>query len=545
MTPARTIVGIATALAGLCSLAAPQPASAQLVARFEIQGSVISPNGDGRQDSTRVVYALSDDAASLSVVVFEADSITPVDTLRVPGPDSPGGNRTLVWKGRRWDGALAAEGPYVVTLSATGLDQPDYLRSLPVFIDLTPPSIQIISVVPDPYAPGVPSGPSAVSISYVVSDASPIFVGRPPDEVKSSFVNPTNATIVPSSLTTTPPFAGADGAYVLAWNASSELATLADGAYRVTLTMTDAAGYSSVSSHVFEIDAKSPEVKVTSLAENSSVRVPPDSLRGFAYDVRGIDSLTVRYATTRPYLPVPSFSFHGDSLRFAVPLADSVSGEGPHSVYFRAVDNAGRALPYEYSVTIDLSAPPAPSLEPFDGKWHGSTYLLRGEFDDRNETGAYLRILRNGVPIDSLSTVPLGSTFSRNVPLISGVNLFTAVLRDGAFNTSPPSNTVIVRFDEGAGLYTPSPFVPGASFHVNAPRGANSAALRVFDLTGDLVALFEDDRALQQYSFVWNGLNGTGAAVKKGPLVAVAAIEYEDGSRDVYRRVILFDPDAQ
>jgi hypothetical protein len=63
-------------------------------------------------------------------------------------------------------------------------------------------------------------------------------------------------------------------------------------------------------------------------------------------------------------------------------------------------------------------------------------------------------------------------------------------------------------------------------------------------LTGDLVVLLEDDAAKQYYSFAWDGINGSGKNVKKGPLVAVAALDYPDGSHDVFREVFLYDPDA-
>jgi hypothetical protein len=39
-------------------------------------------------------------------------------------------------------------------------------------------------------------------------------------------------------------------------------------------------------------------------------------------------------------------------------------------------------------------------------------------------------------------------------------------------------------------------------------------------------------------------LNGSGVEVKKGPLVGVAAIDYADGSHDVFRDVFLYDPNA-
>jgi hypothetical protein len=118
------------------------------------------------------------------------------------------------------------------------------------------------------------------------------------------------------------------------------------------------------------------------------------------------------------------------------------------------------------------------------------------------------------------------------------------VLRDGAMNASPPSNSVTVTFDTGAGVFAPAPFGPGDAFDVNVDRTATRCTLRVFDLSGQVVVVLEGDGAQQFYSIPWNGINGSGLDVKKGPLVAVASVDYDDGSHDVFREVFLYDPHA-
>ena len=538
----RTIAGVAT-LVGLATiLMVPASADAQLVSRFEVTVTAFSPDGDGTQDATKVVYALSDTSLSLSVIVFEADSITPVDTLRAPAFDASSGNQNLTWTGQRWNGTPAPEGTYVVTLNAVGEDDPDVLRSLPVFVDVTPPTTQILSAIPNPYAPGLAGGPPSVAISFVVGDASPVSTGRLPDALRSTFTNPSNAAVAVTP-TIAPPFAGGDGAYVMSWNAASELSTLADGEYRVTLTLNDAAGYASSSSYHFVLDTRTPDVRVTSQANNASFRTAPDSLYGYAFDARGIDSLSVRYASTRPYRPVTSAFVLDDSLRFAVVLADSVHGEGSYEVDLRAVDRARRVMVHSFSFQIDLTAPAPPQLAAFDGKTHAGTYTLSGTAAEA-VAGSFVRIIRNGVLVDSVA-ISLSTSFSARVPLVPGRNELVAVLRDAAFNASGPSNTVVVRFESGSGLFMPIPFAPGASFQVNAVRVAAGASLRVFDVTGDLVAKFESRDARQFYSFPWNGVNGSGASVRRGPLVAVGSIDYDDGTHDVLRRVFLFDPEGQ
>ena len=525
------------------ALTLARPSAAQIVSRFEVRETVISPDGDTRQDSTRVRYSLADTALAVSLVVFEADSTTPVDTLRAPAPDLPGFLRDSYWKGRRWDGSPAPEGAYVVTLRVTPESGPEVVRSLPIFVDLTPPQIQVISIVPDPYAPGVASGPTAVSISFLVANTSPVSVGRPPDELKSEFANPSNTVVTPASLSTNPPYAGTSGAYALVWDATDEAATLPDGEYRVTLSLVDAAGYTVASTYHFSIDTDAPDFKPTSLVDGVSVRVVPDSLRGWTFDRQGVDTLGVRYASAQPFASVLATYARDDTLFFAVPLADSIATEGLHTLGFRAVDGVGRVAAYDFTFRFDTTAPPAPSLEPFDGSWHASTYPLGGEVDDGGDSGAIVRVYRDGALVDSVSTAASNS-FTVDVPLDPGRNEIVAVLRDSAFNTSPPSNTVVVSFDVSAGFFAPVPFTPGASFEVNAARAASAVTLRIFDVMGDLVATIENENDLQFYSLPWDGRNGSGVATKKGPLVAVAALLYADGGQEIVREVFLYDPDA-
>ncbi|HXV13847.1 MAG TPA: hypothetical protein VEC56_06540, partial [Candidatus Krumholzibacteria bacterium] len=454
-----------------------------------------------------------------------------------------GGPHVFYWKGRRWDGSLATEGAYVVTLFARGAANPDSVKSLPVFVDVTRPTVQIVSVLPNPYAPGAPGSTASVSFSFAIADASPVFPGRVPDELRSTFAYPSGAAFTPVSLTTTPPYTGASGAYVLSWNATAEAAVPPDGEYRVTLTLNDVAGYTATSTYLFDVDTRAPDVEITSLSENASVSTVPDSLRGYAFDKRGVDSLLVRYADTRPYQPVVSTWLSGDTLGFSVPLADSFPTEGAHRVDFRAVDVFGRAVESFFNFRSDATAPPAPVLDPFvGGSWKTSRYPLTGRADDGGDA-SFVRVYRNGALVDSVSTF-VSDDFEVEVALVPGRNDLVAVLRDAAFNASPPSNTVTVDFDTGAGFFAPAPFGPGDAFDVNANGTASRCTLRLFDLTGDLVIVLEDNGARQFYAFAWDGTNGSGKSVKKGPLVAVASLDYPDGTHDVFREVFLYDPDA-
>ncbi|HEX5131737.1 MAG TPA: hypothetical protein VFX92_04520 [Candidatus Krumholzibacteria bacterium] len=538
---------LATLPPALLCLAAAMPARAQLVSRFEVRETVISPDGDGRQDSTRVRYTLTDAAVSVSLVVFAADSVTPVDTLRAPAPGAAGVVDSY-WKGRRWDGAAAGEGAYVVTLRVTPSSGPAIGMSLPLFLDLTAPTVQILSAIPDPYAPGT-QGPVSLSISHLIGNTSPVLPGRPPDELKLELFNPSGKAIADSllDLVTTPPYQGGSGAYVTTWDARALTPTLLDGEYEIALSVLDAAGYTARSVYHFELDSKDPVFHFISPIDRARISSVPDSVRAAAFDKRGIDSLYVRYPQSA-YQRVTQTSERNDSTFFAVPLADSLLAEGRYALSFRAVDRAGRAGVFAYEITYDATAPAAPVLDGFSGSWHADHFPLSGTVDNGGDGTAIVRIVRNGAPVDSLVSgllTPPANHFSVSVPVVPGRNEFVAYQRDGAGNLSPPSNRVVVTFKSSAGLFIAAPFVPGGSFQLIGARTAAAATLRVFDVAGDLVTRFEDGSPRQFYAFEWSGKNSSGASVRRGPLVAVATIEYDDGTRDIFREVFLFNPDAQ
>jgi hypothetical protein len=185
---------------------------------------------------------------------------------------------------------------------------------------------------------------------------------------------------------------------------------------------------------------------------------------------------------------------------------------------------------------------PAPVLEPFDGRWHAPTFTLRGEVDHARFLSR-VRVLRNDAVVDSVFT-SLDSLFTVQVALEPGLNEFTAILVDSSLATSPPSNRVIVRFDTSAGFFIKIPMAPGSSFDLNAVGQASRAEVRIFDMAGDIVVEFESAQPLTFYSFIWNGRNGSGERVRRGPLIAVGILDYPDGTHDVVKRAFLFDPEG-
>lgn len=517
-------------------LAAASPAPAQVIARFEVTNAVFSPDGDGVEDTTNVNFTLSA-AAVISVVVFETDSITPVDTLFAEQP-TPQGRTDRGWDGLKWDGTTAPDGAYLVTIAAG--DPWNETVTRPLYVDTGAPAIAINSVTPNPYAPGLIGTPSEISFALTVSGASPAYTGIPRDEIQREILKPGGAEIVPDTIRFVPDYGGEDGDYELRWDAEDQQG-LADGEYLLTLTIVDQAGHAASSQHTFLIDAKEPEVRITAPNTGRSFQQSPDSLYGWVRDLSAIDTLAVQYDEGGPFVPITAVTMSGDTTYFSAPLADSLVDEGTYLVTVRAVDAVGREKSASINVTIDRTAPDPPTLDPFAGVWYTNVFTVGGTLSSGSSASAHVIVYRNGVKADSVFT--LGSSrFDLDISLEPGKNVLTATFVDGAGNESAPSNAVTVTFDDRSGVFVDAPMRPGDTFNVNLAQPARWAVVHVYDMTGYLVVTLEEFDEKQNYAIPWDGRNGSGNEVKKGPLVVVAKVLLVGGETESFREVFLFDP---
>jgi hypothetical protein len=61
-------------------------------------------------------------------------------------------------------------------------------------------------------------------------------------------------------------------------------------------------------------------------------------------------------------------------------------------------------------------------------------------------------------------------------------------------------------------------------------------------MSGNLVRVLTDPWAGEFVSIPWDGLNGDGEKVHKGPLVAVAYLDSSTGKSEPIREIFLFEP---
>ncbi len=536
----------------LAAIAPPSP-SAQggpLLSLFDLLESSFSPDGNGAQEFTEVRFTLVEDSPEVSVVVYRSDSVTVVDTLFAAGP-APAGAETVVWDGTDQGGGAVGEGLYLITLNARGTTARDTVVTLPVAVDMTPPSIQILLSEPGIYAPGLMGTPQVYGVTFVVSNSSPTY-GLPTlaDQLAVEMYDVNDAPVVLDTFVdVTPEYTGQDGTYEFTWNAN-EMQSVSDGYYRIDLNLTDKAGHGASASDHANVDMDLPDVGFLNVEDGDDFVTLPDSLFGWAWDRNDIDSLYVKYDATRPYWLITNTRLAADTTFFVIPLADSIPGEGSYTLRIRAKDGAaadtGRVAARGLQFTVDRSAPPAPALDPFTGVWRNPSFELGGTWTGSPDI---IRFYRNGTKVDSVFTIILEAQgLTRFTPIIeleNGVNVLNATAVDEALNESAFSNEVRVEFKDDSGLYIPAPFTRNDEFHLNLRETAERATLRIYDLSGELVVILTKDFSARSYAFRWNGLNGGGEDVKKGPLVAVSQVEV-DGSTSagaVFREIFLFDPD--
>ena len=159
------------ALIALCLAAC---GSQPLVAGFDVQPPVITPNGDGKDDVAEVKYSLTSSAA-VSVTLLASNG--KVYALRSNQPRSPGNYDFLF--GGVVDGVVLPNGDYQLRLDARAQDGQVMTADRPVSIkdsDTKLPEIQNFTVFPSRFTPNQDGIDDRVTISYNLTKRANVFV---------------------------------------------------------------------------------------------------------------------------------------------------------------------------------------------------------------------------------------------------------------------------------------------------------------------------------------------------------------------------------
>ncbi len=520
--------------ATLLVVVVPAGVSAQLITQVVTtpagSPAIFSPDGDGANETFRVTVTLTESTPAITVSVLASDSTSTITTLFAGAAAS--GVNAFTWDGT--DGvSTVPDGKYVVSVQANGTTQPDTTVLRDVYVDTIAPSITLSGPFPPVYTPDAPSQLPTAQISINVAGSTAPGALPVGDQISLELFNPSNSLLA-DALELQPDFAG-DGAYTAVWDARG-VASLQDGMHRARITIADNAQHSNIDSMIIDLNKRGPEATYLNLDDDETVTSLPDSLRGYVFDRHGVDSLHVRYSTTAPFTPVTSTQTRGDTLYFAVVLADSVPGDGSVTITLRARDGFGLERNNNFDATLDSQPPTAPTIDPFPtSTWNADSIAVSFSWSDTPE---YIRVYVNGTQVDSVVTI-LRSRATTDVELAPGSNTVFVTAIDEAKNESVPSATNTIVYDDGVGVALPNPFRPGDEFQVSTGTNVNSVRLRLYDMAGDLVLVLEDNSPRSSFRFRWNGTNGDGDEVRKGPLMLV--VEIVDTGR-IFKELFLYAP---
>jgi flagellar hook assembly protein FlgD len=211
------------------------------VTRLRVAPAVITPNGDGSLERTRISFALP---VRATVRVTVLASGTPVRTL-VSDEERPAGVVSVRWDGTHDGGAPAADGPYRVRVTATTGSE-EALRSAGVLVDRT---LGALSVSPRAFSPNGDRRAEELAYAFDLTRAAQVRV--------RVLRGPRAVTTVQSGRL------DAAGRHRGSWNGRVGSRRASDGRYTLRVEATTSLGTRKLA-RGFRLDTTGPRVQVLS-----------------------------------------------------------------------------------------------------------------------------------------------------------------------------------------------------------------------------------------------------------------------------------------
>ena len=372
---------------------------------------LLSPNGDGRRETTLLRYALHR-PARVRLQVRQAGG-SPVRTL-VDAEPRDAGDHELAWDGRDVGGGRVADGDYVAWLRAESPDQPEVYeeQTIRLVVDATPPAVAV-------------SRPSAAS--YVPADA------RVRASIADAHLREYVLSVAPGGG---PAVEIARGSQARSDEALASLTRFSDGPHTLSLTASDQAENESGLTLVFAIDSSPPEAAIAAPAHGSVLARgdEPIPVTGRVEDANP-GSWTLRFGAGPEPVAFGSIG-SGTSAGLALALGSwdvrSVP-DGPYVLSLVATDQAALSAESRVAVTLDGTPPKVALTSPPEGAYVTAPGPIRGSVSDAS-LASWLVETAPG---------PAASAFQWE-PLVSG----TAAIEDGllgAWDPLPPDGPYTLR----------------------------------------------------------------------------------------------------
>ena len=351
-------------------LAVSVPQTDPLITSVTVAPLVFSPNGDGTLDTASVEFV----ASALAQVVVEAVSGETVLGTLLSQPDTAAGTHTLVWDGRLGTGETAADGEYVLRLTATGVADPGRVQteSVPVVVDTTAPALAVASPSAGAHVRGdvqitgsvVDRNIDAYSVSYGTAAAGPGVVLEEGRQSRTDYT-------------------------------FGALRDLADGAYLVRITASDLAGNTLSLDRTFTRDNESPTVALLTPEAGTLAGGPAPVLQ-----ITGsVTEPNLQQWTLRVGRGLEPSAWTSLVAEAAPPAGDQLGSwdttgleDGAYTLSLQATDRAAATTEARVHVIVDHTPPVAVVRQPSAGSRIGSTFAVRGDATDANFASATLEI---------------------------------------------------------------------------------------------------------------------------------------------------------
>jgi flagellar hook assembly protein FlgD len=483
------------------------------ITALEVRPTHFSPDGDGVQDSTEVLFTPVSAESTVTVdvsVVRDSDDVT-VAMLLAGAVHDAGAELTVPWI----PGAVA-EGLYRFEVGITDGSGGDS-ASADVIVDTTDPTVDIRNLSKNPFDPLA----GALLFNVVVTS----------DSLTSTVMHALQAGLVADTLGTR---AGA-GTFTATWDGNLMTGmNAASGRYELRAVSTDPAGNTAEDRQAVTVDRLPPTIEPDH-PDTLQTTSFPVALAGNAFDEDRVAMVSASFDSGKTFVPADFMSAPGDSVQYTVDVTDPAPEPGARKVVLRAADSAGHLTTREILLRYDtfLPVPVSSRIIDDDGVvadgdslliesvWDVPGLSVRADFTDLDGGtaqqvtdeggGRYLirhRILpTNTRPAGTRRIVINGSTGVLVVPDTLEVTL--ADRHQGA-----PASVNRNRFD------------PLAGERVTIAGTSTTAAIKVevYDLSGRRVRLLEGSGFVE-----WDGRNEERSDVASGVyLLRIRAGDAED-----------------
>jgi flagellar hook assembly protein FlgD len=480
-----------------------------------------SPDGDGVQDMTGIRFEIVSDQAEVYLWVTVTDQAgTPVKTLAEGEARSPG-SVYKIWDGSRGSGVPAAEGVYefeVIAIAGPDSDGPYFAA---VVLDVTPPDFTTL-IYPSPYAPGLPLADSVLTVEVTVTNSEP-------DDWLSAWLI---AGAEPETLCTQQ-VVYSDTSYVCTWDGRSK----EDGVYELSVQMWDRAGNAGQGLYLINLDLEGPVISIDSPAA-AYLDSFPTSVHGTIDDRNGVDWIGVRFSAGMDYTEVEPYDpgQPEEPQQWSIGWPETLDSEGTYDIGVLARDSVGYETSAVRTVTVDMTPPSVPEFSPVPEKVGQPDLAVSGTCSPNDSVVIFVNGWVNARTVCN----PAGA-FVAPIQLELGANSIHAVGRDRSGNQSEQSETIVVTYEEVAGINVPERLPSDVDPEVNLTKDPDQIALRIYSIDGYYIQTLvpKDLPPSRHNEFEWDLTDADGRPVKNGLYLLVFEIVYADDTEDIEKRVVV------